>query len=108
MKCKHSWCYTETYDGIARRTVTCRVCRVCDHWLSLGPANDASEEVQIEIAATWMANRFAPLDGRSNMTRDGWYCHRDGFMPSADTAGGWMGFLARQIATHDEGGSDGA
>jgi hypothetical protein len=75
-------------------------CGRCGHWLSLGESNDADERIQIEIAAAWMANRFAPLDGRSAMTRDGWYCHRDGYMPNADTAGGWMGFLAREIATH--------
>jgi hypothetical protein len=83
------------------------ICSRCGEWLSLGPANDDSEQVQIEIAAAWMARRPAPLDGRSSMTRDGWYCHRDGYMPNADTAGGWMGWLAQEIATHDEGGSNG-
>jgi hypothetical protein len=74
-------------DG-TRVTAMRQICLTCGVLIPYGPSNDEPEAVQIEIAATWMASRFAPLDGRSNMTRDGWYCHRDGYMPNHDTAGG--------------------
>lgn len=77
----------------------CNICRACGEWLSLGPSNDASEAVQVEIRAAEIA-----ADNRARMTLteyDGWnFATRDGHEPAL-----WAeaGYLARIIHDHTEG-----
>lgn len=118
MKCRHARVYRKWrwYGQWLRWTAAsklrlpwdaydARVCFDCNTWLPLGPSNDEPEAVKIEIRAAEIAAKWAPLDREQIEVWDGWYCHRDGVAPNADTPSEYAGYLAREIATHDERGA---
>jgi hypothetical protein len=84
------------------------VCTLCHFACSLGPSNDASEAVQWEIRAAELATKHAPTDGETFDVRNGWYFHRDGYSPDATWSDHLAGWLAREIATHDDTSKEGA
>lgn len=55
-RCRHAFAKPGWRDG-----VWCRVCADCGKWLSLGPAKDASPEVQIEIRAAELAHHIVDI-----------------------------------------------
>lgn len=77
-------------------------CDSCGEIIPLGPSNDAGEAVEIEIAAAWLAGHRS-LDGCEQC---GWEAHRCdyAFAPSDvhDQSDFQAGYLAREIATHEE------
>ncbi len=92
---------------LARYQSDAACCIDCGSWLPLGKARDDGEHaeaIRIEINAADIAARWAPLDRESFAVLDGWYCHRDGCAPNRDEFSEQAGYLARQIATHDDGG----
>lgn len=70
-------------------------------WISLGHSDETDERVAVEIEAAERSLAWAPLDFANQDTRDGWYCHRDGCAPNLDNRQSWVGYLAREICTHD-------
>lgn len=106
-KCKHEkWLDTVTAGGVGTR-----VCSRCGHWLSLGPSNDAPDEVQVEIDAAMLA-ASGPWwnDPAHDSESYGFLCWQNGGTPGDDEDGGcstyaqdeWVGYLAAVIAYHKE------
>jgi hypothetical protein len=83
------------------------VCQDCGAWLSLGPANDDSDAVRIEIRAAELAARR----GFGSFSNCGAGCERCGFVsfdrgtdgtPICKRSQFDTGFLARAILDHRE------
>ncbi len=92
-----------------------RRCLDCGAWLSLGPSNDGGEhreaiaiEVRAaEIAAKWRESApgrewadFVLADGGAEHA--GWIGHAFDSHKMPEQNGEWAGWLARQIANHDD------
>jgi hypothetical protein len=101
-KCKHATICT--FDS--RENFEKRQCDGCGEWLSLGPSNDAPVEVQCEIRAAELAlDERMDVDGFEEIDEElGRISHEYddglGWMTWCE----WAGWLARQIATHDDEG----
>lgn len=84
----------------------------CSVELSLGPANDDPEEVQIEIRAAEIAQevesahrpgRWVDYEDLSHQEWAGWTEHANGTSEALAIPHGWRaGWLARQIFMHDD------
>jgi hypothetical protein len=113
VKCKHK----QQVHQLGYDCIVASRCMDCGHWLSLGPSNDASEAVQIEmraaeLAATSIEHDRIEMDDLTDGELSG-YVWAVGLTdaqrgPTIAEPEHSAGYLARQIATHDEGGSDGA
>lgn len=82
------------------------ICLDCGAWLSLGPANDEPEAVRVEIRAA----ELTTLDrcsleqwpcGMTDQEPHGWIGHKHDDTPIEPRASYWAGYLAREIATHE-------
>ncbi len=105
-RCRHArtstiWHQVEGANAIAvaRRCTKCRV------RLSLGPSNDAMDEVQVEIRAVELLAKIVKVKQFSS-EQFGWEDHVDcGYDPLAtdmDSIGYLSGWLARELATYDD------
>lgn len=71
-------------------------CLACGVRLDMGPSNDEPAEVQVEMRAA----EIAAVRLLSRDEADGWKSYPDGAVVS--TGSGWgVGWLARELATHD-------
>lgn len=86
-----------------------RRCTKCGTWLPLGPANDGDEHVRVEIRAAELATIKRWFDKREYEAESyGALQFHNGGTPGCNDDGGWdnnatsewVGYLARQIATH--------
>ncbi len=115
--CRHPLCRINHWDG--RMWVSCdafaqskpgrKRCVDCGHWLPLGPANDDSEAVRVEIDAARIVAAvddglpflawFADL-GSLCAAHNGWLDQdtHDAGLPEYTA-----GYLARAIVSHDDG-----
>jgi hypothetical protein len=84
----------------------CNICRRCNTWLSLGPSNDAPDEVQVEMRAAEIAAGLA--DGGCEVSsleahgfNDTVPTLRGGYPVLINTSQQQAGHLAACIADHD-------
>lgn len=119
--CKHSGDHVTTYLDLTRGQPTCivhcDVCQDCGAWLSLGPSNDDSEAVRVEMRAAELAADLVDDDHKRTVfsgggsTSDecwGWFLY-DRYISANDVTAthvlsdaGLAGYLARCIATHGD------
>jgi hypothetical protein len=91
--------------GYATTTALGLRCSVCREYASLGAANDASEEVQIEVrAAELAADKHAKMSMCESFGWESWLAPKFSTDPAdANYASKWhAGYLARCIATHPD------
>jgi hypothetical protein len=82
-----------------------KICVRCRAWLTLGESNDAPEAVKVEILAAEIAARRVNA-WCTNDAWGGWNAHLMGWDPFPSRAA-LAGYLAREIASHDESGRGG-
>lgn len=107
---RRAWCPGSGWyplAGVNYHVPDAIVCLDCDHWLSLGPANDSDERVRIEKRAALIAIEIAEMTewwlffNGSPAELNGYQYYsrplRNGSMADLNA-----GYLARCIATHDQ------
>lgn len=126
MNCRHkridwlehsiAWGQLEWWRTGNRRRHQAAVCLDCGSWLPLGPANDDSEAVQVEIRAAALAGAYrtepTPMECRGwqreesiNLTAvfpDKTAVRKQGVPLNLDHVEWRAGYLARCIAEHDD------
>jgi hypothetical protein len=97
VRCKHK----QQVHQLGADCVVATRCLDCGAWLSLGPANDAGEAVQLEIRAAEIAA------GAETTSREwaGLFAFHAGYIPSDVSH---AGYLARCITTHSDPSEEGA
>jgi hypothetical protein len=125
VRCKHQpihhgWSgsgYWYEAPYLTRADADASVCATCGAWLSLGPSNDSSEAVRIEIRAAELARHLADADALCDWTfgdaalgsdeeRRGWSIAESNMQHHSNQ---WLaGHLARVIATHADTSEEGA